>query len=352
MLKNKLLKSVTGAFVATGLAFAFAVGASGALCGDVTGDDSTITAGDARFVLRASVGLETLNDTQKALADVNEDGKITAADARDILRMSVGLEEIKHYYETKIITEPTCTEKGLCEKICTECDDKYEEEIPALGHNWKAPEVLVAVTCDSDGLEKYTCARCSFSEERTVAGGHVWNMEKATCTEDQYCTRGNHVGEKKTGHTTSWGVCSSCKTFVTDKYPEAAATIKSGFEKGKADSEKAYSYIESTVGAFSWLQTNVPYAKPLYESAKAAYTSAFNACGDAPEFAEIKKALEKNIANIDGTLKQIEVIKQHGYINNDDEYYTLVNPIDDLNFINSDSIHDMNVKLEKFICWK
>lgn len=50
--------------------------------------DGKITAGDARLVLRAAVGLEEL---AKYSADVDGDGKITASDARIVLRKSVGL---------------------------------------------------------------------------------------------------------------------------------------------------------------------------------------------------------------------------------------------------------------------
>lgn len=52
-----------------------------------------VTAADARLVLRASVGLEYLTETQTMLGDIDESGTITAADARLILRASVGLDD-------------------------------------------------------------------------------------------------------------------------------------------------------------------------------------------------------------------------------------------------------------------
>lgn len=57
--------------------------------GDVDGNGK-VTAADARIVLRASVGLETLTEEQKNAADYNSDGKVDAADARDIMKASVG----------------------------------------------------------------------------------------------------------------------------------------------------------------------------------------------------------------------------------------------------------------------
>lgn len=61
--------------------------------GDVSGDGN-ITAGDARTVLRASVGLTTLGGSLLFAGDADRNGKITAADARLILRASVGLENL------------------------------------------------------------------------------------------------------------------------------------------------------------------------------------------------------------------------------------------------------------------
>lgn len=56
---------------------------------DVSG---AITAADARLVLRASVGLETLTSDFLTRGDTDKDGKLSASDARTILRVSVGLE--------------------------------------------------------------------------------------------------------------------------------------------------------------------------------------------------------------------------------------------------------------------
>ena len=47
------------------------------------------------MILRASVGLDTFNEMQTKLADIDVDGMITANDALDVLRNSVGLSSSK-----------------------------------------------------------------------------------------------------------------------------------------------------------------------------------------------------------------------------------------------------------------
>ena len=63
--------------------------------GDVDGDGE-VTSGDARFSLRASVGLDILLPGTPAFlaADADGNGLIESADARLILRISVGLEKL------------------------------------------------------------------------------------------------------------------------------------------------------------------------------------------------------------------------------------------------------------------
>ena len=53
--------------------------------------DNKIGTGDARIILRAAVGLDTLNAEQFIAADIDMDGKITTTDARLALRIAVGL---------------------------------------------------------------------------------------------------------------------------------------------------------------------------------------------------------------------------------------------------------------------
>ena len=60
--------------------------------GDVSGD-GIIRSEDARTILRAAVGLTTLEGKRFTAGDVDRDNKITAADARLTLRAAVGLED-------------------------------------------------------------------------------------------------------------------------------------------------------------------------------------------------------------------------------------------------------------------
>ncbi|MBE6812430.1 MAG: hypothetical protein E7523_06060 [Ruminococcaceae bacterium] len=64
--------------------------------GNVDGSPG-ITSGDARIVLRYSVGLEDLNEDQLLAADVDGNGVVNAGDARMILRGSVGLEKTSEF---------------------------------------------------------------------------------------------------------------------------------------------------------------------------------------------------------------------------------------------------------------
>ena len=64
------------------------------IAGDIDGN-GTISANDARLVLRSAVRLENLNSRQLRAADVYKDGSITANDARLILRASVKLETLR-----------------------------------------------------------------------------------------------------------------------------------------------------------------------------------------------------------------------------------------------------------------
>ena len=74
------------------------------IAGDVD-DDGEVTAWDARLILRMSVGLEKIHNTNFLNADIDGDGKITSQDARLANRMSVGLETIKESKRAKFCTE-------------------------------------------------------------------------------------------------------------------------------------------------------------------------------------------------------------------------------------------------------
>ena len=354
-MNNKTLKLLFALIASVTTLLICTVSSNAALVGDVTDNDNLVTANDARTILRASVGLDTLTQEQMSIADTDEDGRITAADARTALRISVGLDETLHYYTKEIITAATCTEAGLMKRTCTECEDAYEAEIEALGHALSEPEVLAEVTCETDGLEKYTCTRegCEHSEEKIIPASHVPAIAAPTCTADQLCTRCSGIIAEKLGHTSDWGVCATCKIYNTEKYAAEAATIKEKFGEAKAAFDAAYAInsYNAMIDGISWkVLPNTKSAKPNYIKAKAAYEAALAACGDIPELASIKALLTKNLANINGVLAQVEIILAEPFVDTRN-FEKLVWPLEELNDFNSDSINVTNKKLSKLIVW-
>lgn len=98
-MRNKFLSAIISAIILISI---FSFNSFAAQPGDVD-NDGKITAADARYVLRQSVGLENISETDFFTADMDSDGKITAADARIILRISVGLEKVQAQNEYELI---------------------------------------------------------------------------------------------------------------------------------------------------------------------------------------------------------------------------------------------------------
>lgn len=80
------------------------------------------------------------------------------------------IEANDHDYGNWTVTEePTCTEKGSKEKVCSSCGDKVVKEIPASGHKFSAWTVKKAATEIAAGEKTRTCSVCGKAEKQTIA---------------------------------------------------------------------------------------------------------------------------------------------------------------------------------------
>lgn len=83
--------------------------------------------------------------------------------------IAVYKDEVHADSELRIVKEPTCTEKGIQERLCPLCGNAYDKEaIPALGHSYEwVVEKEASLT--EPGEEKLTCKRCGeVSETREI----------------------------------------------------------------------------------------------------------------------------------------------------------------------------------------
>ena len=105
---------------------------------------------------------------------------------------------IEHQEVTDEAVAATCEEPGKTEGIhCSVCGKilKEQEEIPAIGHNWEAGEIIKEATCTEEGEQSYTCTNCK--ETKTEKLPMIEHQEvtdeavAATC-EESGKTEGSH----------------------------------------------------------------------------------------------------------------------------------------------------------------
>lgn len=96
----------------------------------------------------------------------------------------------EHDYD-KVVTPPTCTEKGYTTYTCKNCSHSYkDDEVAAKGHTFGEWEIITSPSCDQGGSRKHTCKDCRYVEtENLNPTGHAWENDytvdkEPTCTED------------------------------------------------------------------------------------------------------------------------------------------------------------------------
>ena len=129
--------------------------------------------------------------------------------------------------EWTVVTAPTCGTTGEKQKECDVCHHIETEVIPATGeHTYGEWIVVTAATCEEKGQKKRTCDSCGEEEFLSIdALGHDYDegqvTTEATCTEDgvkTFTCQRNGCGHTYTevipakGHTFVGGVCEICGT--------------------------------------------------------------------------------------------------------------------------------------------
>lgn len=88
-------------------------------------------------------------------------------------------------------TPASCTEYGYTVSVCKRCGLRFVEQTAPLGHQWSAWTVTKDATATEDGERVHTCLRCGVTEMQLMPGPshqhtYVLVEKDATCTEPGY----------------------------------------------------------------------------------------------------------------------------------------------------------------------
>ena len=151
------------------------------------------------------------------------------------------------YGEWTVIEKQTCIKEGVKESACTRCDDKITDVIPMDAH--VLTEKVTDPTCTEMGLRQHICTGCGemMSATDIPALGHKPG-DAATCTTAQKCTVCAAELTAATGH--------SVETATT---PATTGKAGSVVESCKTCGEKM---SETTIAKIG--KTTIPAAKFVY----------------------------------------------------------------------------------------
>ena len=175
-------------------------GATAQLAADVVGYSQSLSyASTNTKVVTVRNGVLTAKNYGEA------DIKVTANGVTSLCHVKVAV--CNHEYD-KVVTDPTCTEKGYTTYTCKKCGDSYiGDYTEPLGHEFGEWETVQEATEDEAGLEKRSCKRCGEEETREIPKKeheHVYTetVTAPTCTEKGYTTFTCKCGDSYVGNYT------------------------------------------------------------------------------------------------------------------------------------------------------
>lgn len=109
------------------------------------------------------------------------------ADCGEVLEESEEIPALGHDFPEggyEVTQEPTCTEEGVKECVCTRCGETKTEAIDALGHAPEETKPEVPAACEETGFtSEIVCTRCGevLQEQEEIAPlGHDWGAPVVT----------------------------------------------------------------------------------------------------------------------------------------------------------------------------
>ena len=107
---------------------------------------------------------------------------------------------LPHNYESHVIAA-TCENGGKTIHRCDGCGSSFVTDYTdALGHSWDEGTLVTNATCTGKGVMEYRCTRCGYHRiEGNEAAGHVPGND-ATCTQPQICTKCGAMLKNALGH--------------------------------------------------------------------------------------------------------------------------------------------------------
>lgn len=161
-------------------------GATAQLAADVVGYSQSLSyASTNTKVVTVRNGVLTAKNYGEA------DIKVTANGVTSLCHVKVAV--CNHEYD-KVVTDPTCTEKGYTTYTCKKCGDSYTGDYTEpLGHDFGEWETVQEATETETGLAKRSCKRCKEEETKSIpTTDHVHKYTEVvtapTCTEKGYTT--------------------------------------------------------------------------------------------------------------------------------------------------------------------
>lgn len=192
---------------------------------------------------------------------------------------------VHSYGDWETTITPTCTQKGLKTRTCTDCKKTETEYVEKLEHTEVVDEAI-SPTCTQQGLTKGThCSLCNAVIEEPQALAPLGHNEvidkavKATCssaglTQGSHCERCGEILIKqtsipRTGHNEKNGRCANCNT-ITNAYSALAYYVLTNGLKDNDDSflmkkleynngNKSYFFIHTNSSASSLTLSQLYY---------------------------------------------------------------------------------------------
>ncbi len=99
------------------------------------------------------------------------------------------------FNEWRLLAQATCTEDGVYNRICTRCEEEELQNTESLGHALRAWEITQQFSCNTDEIQTQECERCDYSQSKvTKQASHTFGewviTRELSCTESEICTRG------------------------------------------------------------------------------------------------------------------------------------------------------------------